>query len=302
MQCTHIYEGAKSGVPVNCGQCHACRVNRTSQWTLRMLYELGCWRNASFVTLTYNDENLPLDRGLHLSDFQKFKDNLRYNSNNRKFKYYHCGEYGDKNKRPHYHVILYGFDAFNKKDREIVYESWNKCESFFFDPLPRDFLTSKSSIGKGMLPVCREDIAYTAGYVQKKLTGELGKKEYGNKRVPYSTCSQGLGLQFAEANAERLRENKYTYLNGKRIGVPRYFRDKLGITFTNEDFKNQCKFVDEAWNKIFLAFSKAYPNLKPTDKCYERFFNNWYERRSFDLSMVLERDYLQKKRIRYGIE
>lgn len=302
MQCTHIYEGAKSGVPVNCGQCHACRINRTSQWTLRMLYELGCWDKASFVTLTYNDENLPLDRGLHLSDFQKFKDNLRYNSDNRKFRYYHCGEYGDRKKRPHYHVILYGFDSFDKEDREIVYESWHKCESFFFDQLPRNYMKSKSPVGKGMLPVCREDIAYTAGYVQKKLTGELGKKEYGNKRPPYSTCSQGIGLDIAMANSERLKDNKFTFLNGKRIGVPRYFREKLGITFNENDFKSKGIFLDDVWKLIFNKFREDYPELNPMSKCFERFFNNWYERKSFDLSICLERDYLQKKRIRYGLE
>ena len=304
MKCTHVYQPKGLSTPVNCGQCHACRVNYTSRWTLRMLYELSVWDSASFVTLTYNDENLPNDGGLHLSDFQKFKDNLRYYSHKRKFKYYECGEYGDKRKRPHHHIILYGFDPFNKEDREMVYESWKRCESFFFEPLRPDFATSKSPIGKGMLPVCREDIAYVAGYVQKKLTGEKGKEEYGNKRAPFATCSHGIGLDFALQNEERLKQNKWTYLNGKRIGLPRYFREKLGITFDGSEFKSQRMYTDEVWNLLFKQFKETYPWLDPIrdSKQHEKFFNNWYDRKCFDLSVQVERDYLQRKHMRYGLE
>lgn len=269
-----------------------------------MLYELSVWDSASFVTLTYNDENLPIDRGLHLSDFQKFKDNLRYYSSNRKFKYYECGEYGEKRKRPHHHIILYGFDPFNKEDRKMVYESWKRCESFFFDPLRPDYNKSNSPIGKGMLPVCREDIAYVAGYVQKKLNGEKGKEEYGNKRKPFATCSHGIGLDFALQNAERLSQNKWTYLNGKRIGLPRYFREKLGITFNESDFKSQRMYTDEVWNLLFKQFKETYPWLDPIkdSRQHEKFFNNWYDRKCFDLSIQVERDYLQRKHMRYGLE
>lgn len=308
MKCTHIYH--KRGVLTadsgnyNCGQCHACRINYTSRWTLRLLYELNSWDCASFISLTYDDKNLPIDGGLHLTEWQKFKDNLRYNSDNRKFKYYQCGEYGDKRKRPHHHAILYGFDPWNKEDREIVYESWKRCEPFFFDELPGDYLTSKSPVGKGMLPVCREDIAYTCGYVQKKLNGEMGKKEYGNKRPPFATGSNGLGLEFALKNAERLKENRWTYLNGKRIGLPRYFREKLEITLEDYEFKSNKEHENEVWDLIFKEFREKFPFLDPirNSQQFERTFNNWYDRKAFDLSFCVERDYLQKKHIRYGIE
>lgn len=269
-----------------------------------MLYELSVWDSASFVTLTYDDKNLPIDGGLHLSHFQKFKDNLRYNSDKRKFKYYECGEYGDRRKRPHFHIILYGFDPFNKDDREMVFESWRQCEPFFFDSLKSGFEKSKSPVGKGMLPVCREDIAYVAGYVQKKLNGEKGKAEYGNKRAPFSTCSHGIGLDFALENADRLRQNKWTFLNGKRIGLPRYFREKLDIKFNESDFKSHRMYVDDVWKQIFAQFKQAYPWLDPVKNSamHEKMFNNWYDRKCFDISVQIERDYLQKKHIRYGLE
>lgn len=255
------------------------------------------------MTLTYNDENMPLDKGLHLSDFQKFKDNLRYNSDGRKFKYYHCGEYGDKRKRPHYHVILYGFDPLNNNDREMVYESWGRCESFFFDPLPKNWRHTKSPQGKGMLPVCREDIAYTCGYVQKKLNGAKGKEEYGNKRPPYSTGSNGLGLEFALANAERLCSNRWTYLNGKKIGLPRYFRDKLGISLDDVDWsKSMNERMRDEWLYLYDEFKKKYPSVDPMSRQFEKLFNSWYDRREFDYALQIERDYLERKHLYYGIE
>lgn len=296
--------GAKSGQPVNCGQCHACRVNYTSKWTLRLLYELSCWDCASFVTLTYNDVNLPLDRGLHLSDVTKFRDSLEYYSGKRPYKFYHCGEYGTRYKRPHYHMILFGYDPYSKKDRELVCKSWNKCEPFFFDMFPKNYLKTNSPVGQGMLPVCREDIAYVCGYVQKKLNGEKAQEEYGNKKRPYSTGSHGLGLEFALKNAERLKENKWTFLNGKRIGIPRYFREKLGIEFTSEDFKqSSSEKIREEMKVITDKYYHDNPEMKGNLSAFAiRHFENWYERKEFDLSIRIERDYLQKKRICYGLE
>lgn len=49
-----------------------------------------------------------------------------------------------------------------------------------------------------MQEVTPEDIAYVTGYIQKKLNGQMAEKEYGQRLPPFSTCSQGLGLVFAE--------------------------------------------------------------------------------------------------------
>lgn len=62
----------------NCGYCRNCRVNKTSQWALRLIYELDNWDCASFVTLTYNQENLPKDFGLHKEHLTSFLKALRY--------------------------------------------------------------------------------------------------------------------------------------------------------------------------------------------------------------------------------
>lgn len=87
----------------------ACKVNRTSEWTLRLCHELNSWAYASFVTLTYDDEHLPSDKALHKKEVQNFMKRLRKYSG-LKLRYYAVGEYGtkvldDKGKYKFYHHL-----------------------------------------------------------------------------------------------------------------------------------------------------------------------------------------------------
>ena len=127
------FNGYQHAYKLPCGKCLPCRLNRTAEWTTRMLYELKSWRCASFVTLTYNDENLPIAENgrstLVKKDVQLFMKRLRKYSG-RELKYYAVGEYGsvEKTHRPHYHLIIFGFDALNDNDRNFIIHSWNKCD------------------------------------------------------------------------------------------------------------------------------------------------------------------------------
>ena len=83
--------------PLNipCGQCIGCRLDRSRDWATRCVHEASLHENNSFITLTYNNENLPEDRSLHKKDFQDFMKRLRKKFHNKKIRYYHCGEYGE---------------------------------------------------------------------------------------------------------------------------------------------------------------------------------------------------------------
>ena len=50
---------SKKGAQFGCGQCMACRINRRRIWTHRIMLEALVSPSASFLTLTYNKENLP---------------------------------------------------------------------------------------------------------------------------------------------------------------------------------------------------------------------------------------------------
>lgn len=60
-----------------CGSCVGCRLERARQWAMRCVDEASMHKENSFITLTFNDDNLPLNRSLDVSIFQKFMKRLR---------------------------------------------------------------------------------------------------------------------------------------------------------------------------------------------------------------------------------
>lgn len=64
-------------IELPCGQCIGCRITRSKHWATRCIHEASLHPDNSFITLTYNPENLPPDGGLIKSDFQKFMKRLR---------------------------------------------------------------------------------------------------------------------------------------------------------------------------------------------------------------------------------
>lgn len=108
-----------------CGRCALCRLERSRQWAVRCVHESKCYEDNCFVTLTYDDRHLPVDRGLRYEDVQKFLRRLRRHFFDRKIRFYMCGEYGEARDakgeiipcpcgcgsgalgRPHYHLLLF---------------------------------------------------------------------------------------------------------------------------------------------------------------------------------------------------
>lgn len=92
-------------VNVPCGCCSECLKDRSRQWALRILKEAEQYDNNYFITLTYNDDNIPLDRNLvksEISDFnKKLKVYLKRKGLESDFRFYGVGEYGSQTARPH---------------------------------------------------------------------------------------------------------------------------------------------------------------------------------------------------------
>jgi hypothetical protein len=101
-------------IKVACGQCIGCRLERSRQWAIRCVHEASLHEHNSFITLTYNDENLPADGSLDVRHWQLFMKRLRKRHGSG-IRYFHCGEYGSKHRRPHYHACLFGLDFPDKK-------------------------------------------------------------------------------------------------------------------------------------------------------------------------------------------
>lgn len=286
-----------------------CRINKTSEWTLRLMYELqsNYEDGASFLTLTFNDENLPTNYTINKRDTTLFFKRLRQNLYRefREFapdiKYYAVGEYGDAQKiyysygaekphgRPHYHAIVFGLDNFNDKHREIVRKSWTLCEPWFFD--------IERGRESGMQEVTVDDIRYVAGYCQKKLYGKEGVRVYGTATPPFSVCSNGLGLDFALQNKERLVENGYTFLKNKKIGIPRYFCDKFGVKKSDliKDRVDELATLND--NESFQKYL-IETGLKPTPKQIKSLHEQWREERKAEWVEFEKKQFNQLAKLR----
>lgn len=223
---------------VPCGQCVACKVNRTQEWTIRLVAECNSWEHSSFVTLTFDDEHLA-DNNLDKKDLQSFFKRLRFNLEasqpGRRIKYYACGEYGDRTKRKHYHSIIYGLDPYCDDDRQIVADSWRFCK-------PWKFLDRRQNcIGT----VTKDSCQYVAGYCQKKLFGDKALQEYGDKQPPFSVSSQGLGLEYFSRYKDELNESGYVPWKGAKVSIPKFIKKKLDLTpsYTESAFEQFLKKV-----------------------------------------------------------
>ena len=120
-----------------CGKCQGCARKRRNSWVGRMLMEQTQHQESAFVTLTYNDENLPWAHNeendlwiptLVKSHCQKWIKSVRQKAMHldRPLRYFAAGEYGTKGERkinPHYHIILFGTGPLWNK---IYEESWKK--------------------------------------------------------------------------------------------------------------------------------------------------------------------------------
>lgn len=243
---------------VPCGQCICCRINKTTEWSARLLLELSQWKYASFVTLTYDDCFLPANYSLRKTDLQKFFKRLRYylHKDLRSIRYYACGEYGEKVKydsgfgRPHYHAIILGLNSESNDDRKLVSHCWRFCRPFLFD---------KEHDGIGT--VNSDSIQYTTGYVRKKLMG-LSAQDYEKAGIipPFQLCSKGLGLRGYEDYVKDYG-TEYILFNGHKISVPKYFKDKLEIE--NPPLVDKMK-LDE--RKYLLAHGYSNESVNNLDK------------------------------------
>jgi len=214
---------------VPCGQCIGCRLERARQWAVRMMHEAQMHDSNVFLTLSYDDEHLPADGSLRKKDFQDFIKRLRKRSD-AKIAYFHCGEYGESNGRPHYHAILFNvFFAdrveFGKSERGD--QLWTSA-----------FLTSIWGKGHALLgSVTFESAGYVARYCLKKVTGDRACDHY--RRVSpdgeiyylepeYATMSlkPGIGEAWFKKYGGDVRNYDGVVYDGRMQGAPRFY-DKL---------------------------------------------------------------------------
>lgn len=217
-------------IEIPCGKCVGCRLEYSRIWANRCVLEAKKYEYNYFITLTYDNEydkrndgssSVPLvyildENGVvkheiqtlrkkdlqdffqHLRDYIKCKCSQNYCL---KFRYYACGEYGEKNGRPHYHIILFNCNLFNDMLPEYTDDA--------------GFVHYQSKILNDIWKLGRTEIcefswhtaAYTARYVMKKHKG-LDSKYYElhHKEPEFVLMSRrpGIGRDYFDENYKKI--------------------------------------------------------------------------------------------------
>lgn len=231
-----------------CGQCIGCRIEKSRQWAMRCVKELGPNGEGAFLTLTYNNENLPADGSLQKKYFRgwmkRLRERIRYHYG-KTIRYFCCGEYGEKLGRPHYHAVIFGFDFPDKQLRSV--SRGNKLYTSKF--LDKAWKKGFHLIGNVTFHSCQ----YVAQYVNKKVISRNSQKVkdyYQNKEIEFHTQSTRPGLGFDhwdEFYTDIYPSDRFVHM-GKEMKPPKYYDYLLK------------KHHPELWKQVVEKRIESYEN------------------------------------------
>jgi len=194
---------------VPCGRCIVCKYKLAREWSFRIQLEMDYYggpESCAFVTLTYNDEHLPEDRSVFKEEIQLYLKRLRERLKGRDIKYYAIGDYGELEKRAHYHLIIMNVDGADRADnlgrlkrKEAIIRTND------------DWYHMHMAWGKGYTDIQRpRSTGGVGGYVANYLSKQSKAIEAAEKMglaPPFRMMSKQLGLRSVVLLATKFRED-----------------------------------------------------------------------------------------------
>ncbi len=215
-------------------------------WAMRITHEASLHESNfgnCFITLTYRSKEeatdkqlqkghyVPDDYSVNYHHFRDFIKRLRRHYE-QKIRYFHCGEYGDDNLRPHYHACLFNVSF----DDQIVEQQDQGITTYSSPTLEELWRYGFCTIGE----LNFETACYTAAYIQKKINGKGAREAYLRNdedgvaywvKPPYITMSlkPGIGQKFYEKYNTDFFPSDESPIPGHGISkrVPRYYEKIL---------------------------------------------------------------------------
>lgn len=221
-----LWPKGEANMRIPCGTCLGCRAAHATQWAHRADHEARSWEHNSFVTLTYDDANLPPDGHLDAHALTRFVKRLRKRSGRDRhrirrnpespIRYFACGEYGDENQRPHYHLLLFNAGFTGHRVAKDQYES--------------DILNELWPHGKHTWGPATPGAAgnYIAKYQLKKQGAGDHDADGVWRPAPFLRMSlkPPIGARWLEKWKDDLQHG-YLISNGRKHSIPRTYREKL---------------------------------------------------------------------------
>ena len=186
-----------------------------------------------FLTLTYNDQNLPKDKSLHKSEIQLFIKRLRKHYYPKRIRYYACGEYGNDFARPHYHACIFGHDFEDKEihkrghygTKTTANTRRGEFDIYRSKTLEKLWPKGFSTIGE----VTFDSAAYVARYITKKINGKNSDDHYQGKTPEFALMSRrpGIGNEWLDKYLTDVYPKDYVTMRGKKLRPVRYYDNQL---------------------------------------------------------------------------
>lgn len=209
------YRGTKGelyevGTYSKCGACEVCIAEKANNWVIRNYYESKVHTEKCFITLTYRESPIILVRK-DIQDFiKRFRTYLDRNENKKKIRIFYAGEYGERNNRPHAHLIIYG---------------WTDKNAQYLDVNKKFNILLKSKIIEEIWGL-----------------GRTSYQEFNTKEIPYISLYNTPQQEFKKAyklNREKLKKLKEYAINKK--GLTKGQRENL-----IKELKEQEKKLEES--------------------------------------------------------
>lgn len=232
---------------IPCGKCIGCRMSYAREWANRLMLESQAHQNSCFVTLTFDDEHIVDQCGRAQTDangevthvslsinkrhIQLFMKSLRKRVEPARLRFYACGEYGGETGRPHYHLIIFGFN-FPEGDLR-----WLKKSELKYDYYCSKMISEIWPYGNNIVAQCTwESCCYVTRYMLKKLKGP-GAKIYEENDIepPFVLMSRKPGI-------------------GTCAYDPKSFNDRHSFIVSNQDGYKEFpppKFLESLFERDF---------------------------------------------------
>lgn len=246
---------------VPCRKCSECRMSRSIEWAVRCYFEAKSHFDNCFITLTFDDVSNPeiLDKKYLQDFFKRFRKAI----SPVKIKYFACGEYGPKTLRPHFHIVVFGY---NFSDRKYHSMSEKGYPIYVSDELSKLWKFGYHTI---------EDVSFnTAVY-----TALYSAKSY--KKLPYPLCdfpefnlmSQGIGIEEIAKKIEVYLETDEIFIDGHSYKIPNAVLNKLFVDYEysvefsekyNGYYYTENRIVDERYTKVKEDRKRKFAERYPT--------------------------------------
>ena len=252
---------------VPCGKCVRCRKFRSYDWVKRLDIEKRSARTSYFITLTYDEDNIPCKRGVKtlwkkdLQDFMKrirraqereyeiyqnygltfpldkrekdkwieYEELRKVNFVHDQLRYFAVGEYGSKTFRPHYHLILFNFSPIQIRNLDKYWK---------FGSVKVGTVTPAS-------------MAYCSNYIME---GDNNENSWRDKQFNLMSKRPYMGYEYVEKNKAWIRNRLESTMlfEGKKTTIPRTLYNKV----YSDKHPDGRKYEFKSWKAIIGSYRK----------------------------------------------